>query len=202
MKLLYIASSSASRKNLLKQAQINFSVIGQDADESQISTDQEMKDIVMQIAVLKMQSAQIPAGNNAGDVCFVLTADTLGLTAQGRVIGKPVDRDDAISMLKDSRKGILTVTGFCLRKLEWQKNSWIVLDEYLDYDKAASVFDVSDDFVDFYLDRIPFLSVSGAISIEGFGGQFLKSVEGSYESVIGLPMFKIRESLFKFGFYE
>ncbi len=202
MKLLYIASSSASRKNLLKQAQINFTVIEQDADESQISTDQEMKDIVMQIAVLKMQSAQIPSGNNAGDVCFVLTADTLGLTSQGRVIGKPVDRDDAVSMLKDSRSGILTVTGFCLRKLQWQQNSWVVLDECLDYDETGSVFDVSDDFIDFYLDRIPFLSVSGAISIEGFGGQFLKSIEGSYESVIGLPMFKIRESLFDFGFYE
>lgn len=199
---LYIASNSASRKRLLEVAQIPFAVIEQDADETLISTDQPLHDAVMQIATLKMQHAQIPAGTAEGQVCFVLTADTLGLTECGRVLGKPVDRNDAISMLHDSRQGTLTATGFCLRKMQWQNNAWQVILETVDVDQANSVFDVCDDFIDFYLDHIPFLSVSGAISIEGFGGQFLKSVDGSYETIIGLPMFKIRKALHDFGFYE
>jgi len=199
---LYIASGSASRKALLEQALINCTVISQDADESQIDTNQDLSQLVMKIAILKMQHAKIPAGKKEGDFCFVLTADTLGCTSTGRILCKPVDRNDAISMLRDSRLGTKTVSGFCLRKLVWKNNDWIVITEIVDCDAAESVFDVSDEFIDFYLDNIPFLSVSGAISIEGFGGQFLKSVNGSYESVVGLPMFKIRKELCKLGFYK
>lgn len=199
---LCIASGSASRKKLLEQALIPYLVIDQDADESQIATNQELSHIVMQIAALKMKHAKIPAGKNNGDICFILTADTLGCTKSGRILCKPVDRNDGISMLYDARQGTLTVTGFCLRKLVWQQNCWVVLQEIIDYDQAESVFDVADECIDFYLDNIPFLTVSGAISIEGFGGQFLKSVNGSYESVVGLPMFKIRQLLFEFGFYN
>ncbi len=200
--VLYIASNSASRKKLLEVAKIPFRVIDQDADESLVSIDQSLSDIVVQIAVLKMKHAQIPAGQIEGEACFVLTADTLGLTTSGRVLCKPVDRDDAVSMLQDSRQGTLTATGFCLRKMQWQGNAWVVVQEVIDFDQANSIFDVSDAFIDFYLDAIPFLSVSGAISIEGFGGQFLRSVDGSYETIIGLPMFKIRQALWNFGFYE
>ncbi|MDP3787691.1 MAG: Maf family protein [Candidatus Chromulinivorax sp.] len=200
--VLYIASNSASRKKLLEVAKIPFKVIEQDADESLVSIHQPLSEIVMQIALLKMEHAHIPVGQVEGEICFVLTADTLGLTTGGRVLCKPTDRSDAISMLVDSRAGTVTATGFCLRKMQWQNNSWVVLQEVIDFDQANSIFDVSDDCMDFYLDAIPFLSVSGAISIEGFGGQFLKSVDGSYETIIGLPMFKIRHALWSFGFYE
>lgn len=199
--VLHIASNSASRKRLLEQAHIPFVVIEQDADELQVDQTQELSQVVMQIAQLKMMHAQIPTGHTEGQVLFALTADTLGLTLSGRILYKPVDRSDAISMLKESRLGTRTVTGFCLRKFVWQNNSWVVDQEVVDYDDSTSVFDVADEFLAFYLDAIPFLSVSGAISIEGIGGQFLKSVNGSYESIIGLPMFKIRKALFEFGFY-
>ncbi len=201
--VLYIASNSASRKKLLEQAQIPFQIIEQDADESLISTQQSLSDIVVQIAQLKMEHAKISTGVVEGQICFVLTADTLGLTIMNnRVLCKPVDLRDAISMLQDSRQGTLTATGFCLRKLQWQNNVWKVLQEVVDYDQAESIFDVPDEFVDFYLDTVPFLTVSGAISIEGVGGQFLKSVHGSYETIVGLPMFKIRQALFEMNFYN
>jgi septum formation protein len=200
--VLYIASNSASRKKLLEQAKIPFQVIAQDADESLVQTNQSLSDIVVQIAMLKMEHAQIPSGIVDGDICFVLTADTLGLTMCGRILCKPIDRKDAISMLQDSRQGTWTATGFCLRKLQWQHDMWVVVQQVVDYDQAQSIFDVPDAFTDFYLDNIPFLSVSGAISIESFGGQFLQSVNGSYEAVVGLPMFKIRQALFEVGFYS
>lgn len=200
--ILHIASNSASRKRLLEQAHIPYVVIQQDADELQVDQSQELSQVVMQIAQLKMLHAKIPKGTKQEEICFVLTADTLGLTVGGRVLYKPVDRADAISMLKESRQGTRTVTGFCLRKLIWRNNDWFVDQEVIDFDESWSVFDVADEFIDFYLDTIPFLSVSGAISIEAFGGQFLKSVDGSYESIIGLPMFKIRKVLFEIGFYQ
>ncbi len=198
----YIASNSASRKRLLHDAQIPYQVIGQDADESLISCQQPLPDIVKQIACLKMKHAHIPAGLYDGQIIFVLTADTLGLSSDGRVLTKPSDRDDAISMLVQARQGSITATAFCLRKLFCQQDFWHVLDERVEVSTSAYIFDVPDAFIDFYLDVVPFMDVSGAISIEGVGGQFLKTIEGSYESVIGLPMFALRQALVDFGFYN
>ena len=200
--ILYIASNSSSRKRLLAAAQIPFFVIHQDADESKISLDQSLYQIVQQLAQFKMEHAQIPEGMHEGQVCFVLTADTLGqVMTTGRVLTKPIDRDDAISMLQQARSGTLTVTGFCLRKMIWVQGVWSVMEEVVDYDQAESIFDVPDFAIDFYLQNIPFLSVSGAISIEEFGGQFLKKVDGNYETIVGLPMFKLRQALEKLNFY-
>jgi len=200
--LLYLASNSASRKKLLQQAQIPFEVIEQDADESLISTDQDLSDIVMQIAQLKMEHARIPAGKQVGQVCFVVTCDTLGLTQAGRVLCKPVDRSDAVSMLVQSRIGNKVASGFCLRTLLWDGIAWQVQQEIVDVDTADFIFNVPDFFIDWYLDTIPFLSVSGAASVEDFGAQFLQSVNGSYESIVGLPMHKICKALTQLGFYE
>lgn len=199
---LYMASGSISRKKLLEQSFIPFVVIEQFADESEVCRQQDLSDIVMQIAKLKMKHAQIPAGNKENEIIFILTADTLGMTQSGRILCKPVDRADAITMLHDARAGTITATGFCLRKLQWQQGAWVVMNEIIDVEQAVTIFNVPDDFIDFYLDAISFLSVSGSISIEGVGGQFLESIHGSYEAVVGLPMFKIRKALYDVGFYQ
>lgn len=200
--MLYIASNSASRKALLQVSKIPFEVITQDADESKVNLQQPITDIVMQLAHLKMEHAQIPDGTFHNQIIFVVTADTLGQTYDGIVLAKPVDRAQAVDMLYKARAGTVTTTGFCLRKLQWDGKQWKILEEVLDYDQADIVFFVPDDCIDFYLDEIPYLQVSSAISIEGFGGQFLKSVHGNYETVVGLPLFKLCQNLHKFGFYK
>ena len=69
--VLHIASNSASRKKLLEQAHIPFVVIEQNADEWQIDQSQELSQVVMQIAQLKMVHAKIPVGKNNGDIFFL-----------------------------------------------------------------------------------------------------------------------------------
>lgn len=199
--VLYLASNSVSRKNLLEQAKIPCQIIQQTADEEQVSREQSFEQIVMQIAKLKMMHAVLPDGQEHGELAFVLTADTMGLTASNRLLGKPKDRSDAISMLKACQQGPQTTkTGFCIRKLEWKNHKWYVLAEILDVDSSSLLFDVPDPLIDFYLDNIPFMEVSGAVSIEQFGGQFCKSINGSYESIIGLPMYTIRQALLSMEF--
>lgn len=199
---LYLASNSISRQNLLTQAGISFSVIAQDADESLVSYKQPLSEIVMQLAELKMNHAKIPAGTVQGQLIFVVTADTLGLTEQRRILCKPVDKDDAISMLKDAAQGTYTATGFCVQRMRWEHGSWQLEAKIIDYDQSFAIFNVSDLFLSSYLEKIPYLSVSGAVSIEGFGGQFLQSINGSYETIVGLPMFKLRTALCELGFYH
>ena len=67
---------------------------------------------------------------------------------------------------------------------------------------ADYVFEVPEEWIDIYLEKSVGLRASGAIAIEDFGEQFLKSVSGSYSAIVGLPMFELREALSQLGFFE
>jgi len=164
--------------------------------------NRELSLVVSELAQLKMNHAILPQGQCDGQIIFVLTADTLTKDMHGILHGKPSDRHDAIRILKLCRAGTIIGTGFCLQKLRWHNDSWEVVQSILEYDQAACIMNVPDEFLDFYLDRIPFLTISGAIDIAGVGDQFLEKVDGSYSAVLGLPMCKVRQSLYKLGFYQ
>ena len=200
-KRLFLASGSASRKKLLTDAKIPFELIAHDADESTVSLDASLKEVVQNIAILKMDHILMPDSLKADEEIYVLTADTLTVTSEGAVLGKPTSRKHALEMLQGCRKDNATVgSGFCLEKRIFVDGSWIAVKRILGYNEASCLFDVSDRDSDFYLNNIPFLDVSGGVTIEGFGNQFLKDVQGSYSSIIGLPMFEIREALIEVGF--
>lgn len=201
---LYLASGSSGRKDLLREADLPFTVAFQDADESTCSLDQSLESLVEQLALLKMKHVQIPNGIE-GQIVFVVTADTMTLVSvDGKLVlfGKPVDRDDARRMLIASREGSTTGTAFCLQKRQWSNGAWHVLDQAVGYDEAFSLIVIPDAFIDFYLDRTLFLQLSGSIAIRGLCEQFVKEVRGNYSAIIGMPMFKLREALWKLGFYE
>ena len=197
--ILFLASNSLSRKKLLQDSKINFYIISQNADESQCSLDQSLESLVRQLAVLKMNNIIMPVGHQ-GQVSFFLTADSMTLANDGSLYGKPVDRDDAIRMLKMHRKGTTIGTAFCLERKIFDNNIWVTQERIVDYDKGCCVLDVSDSFIDVYLKSISFMTLSGAGFIEGFGEQFVKEVSGCYSAILGLPMYKLRKSLFDLGF--
>ncbi len=52
----------------------------------------------------------------------------------------------------------------------------------------------------FYKSKFP--GASGAVAIEDYGAQFLKTVDGSHSAIIGLPLFELREALDELGFFD
>ncbi|MFA5998654.1 MAG: Maf family protein [Candidatus Babeliales bacterium] len=198
--ILYLASGSSSRRGMLMAAGIPFQVTEHTADELSCSLDQPLESLVTQITLLKMNHVSIPDGVE-GQVAFTLTADTMTLDSYNRLHGKPVDRQDAKNMLVSCRNGALIGTAFCLQKKIFQNGTWHVQQQIIGYDQAWCVIDVPDVFIDFYLDRIPFTQVSGGITIEGFGEQFVKEVNGCYSAILGMPMYKLREALYELKFY-
>ncbi len=204
--VLYLASSSQTRRNLLADAQIPFAIITQTADESVVSLDNRpLREVVEEIAMLKMNHVQIPDGKVDGQIVFVVTADTLTLTGDVgsfEIFGKPKDREHAQYMLKAGRKGSTTGTAFCVQKLVWKSSSWHKLDEQAGYGEGWNLIDIPDAWIDFYLDHIDYMNLSGAIKIRGLCEQFTKEVRGSYSAIMGLPMYELRETLMGMGFYE
>lgn len=203
--VLYLASGSQSRKNLLTEAQIPFALINQTADESVVSLDKPLPEVVQDIAALKMKYVQMPDGKVDGQTVFVLTADTLTLKGSPEnfeIFGKPKDREHAKYMLRVAREGALVGTAFCVQKLVWKSSAWHKLEQETGYSESFILIDIPEDWIDFYLDHTDYENVSGAIKIRGLCEQFTKEIRGSYSAIIGLPMYELRETLMRMGFYE
>lgn len=199
--VLYFGSKSQSRRMLLEESQIPFITINQDADESLCDWGLPLPQLVLSIALYKMQHVILPDGKHEGDRCFVLTADTMSHDKMGVVHGKPVDRADAIAKIKATAAGSFLCTGFCLDRKVWKNDAWVIEERIADVVSAEFMFVVPDNWLDIYLEKTPFLDVSGGIAVEKFGNQFLKMVQGSYSTIIGLPLFEVREALEKLGFF-
>ncbi len=202
MDILYFGSKSKPRRMLLEEAQIPFIVVDQDADEAQCDWGLPLPQLVLSIALYKMQHVLLPDGKHEGDICFVLTADTMSHDATGKIHGKPIDRDDAISKIKAARDGSFLCTAFCLDRKIWRQGRWQIDERIADIVPSQFVYYVADEWIDYYLEHTPYLDVSGAIAVENFGNQFLKTINGSYSTIIGLPLFEIRQALEKLGFYN
>jgi septum formation protein len=202
MNILYFGSKSKPRRMLLEEAHIPFTVVDQDADEAQCDWGLPLPQLVLSIALYKMQHVLLPDGAHEGDICFVLTADTMSHDATGKIHGKPVDRNDAIAKIKAARDGSFLCTAFCLDRKVWRQGKWVIDERVADIVSSQFVYYVTDEWIDYYLERTPYLDVSGGIAVENFGNQFLKTLHGSYSTIIGLPLFEVRNALEKLGFYN
>lgn len=200
--ILYFGSKSQSRRMLLQEAEIPFVVVNQDADESRCDWGLPLPQLVLTIALYKMQHVILPDGNKEGDICFVLTADTMAHDKNGIIHGKPVDKADAIAKIKIAAQGKFLCTAFCLDKKIWQSGAWILQERIADIVSAEFACIIPDEWIDVYLEKTPYLDVSGAIAVEKFGSQFLKTVNGSYTTIVGLPLFEVRQALEKLGFFK
>ena len=201
-RVLYLASSSEIRQLLLKEARIPVEVIGHKADEEATDRSLPFIKLLQQIAFNKMECAGLQPGTVMGEEIFVLSADTMGYDAQGVVHGKPKDRQDAISKIKMLGEHATTATAYCLDRKKWNGQTWMTLTRCERVVEARYRFEIPDRWIDSYLENSWGMKASGAIAIEFYGAQFLQWIDGSYTTVMGLPMFELREDLEKIGFFS
>lgn len=199
---LLLASESTSRQILLTEAKIPFNVIRQQADEKSCDWSLPLPKLVGTIARFKMEHVHLPAGSTDQDYCFVLTADTLSQDLHGNIHGKPTNKEDAIAKIRLARAGARLCTAFCLDKKIWNNNCWEIAERFEQTVEAEYKFVIPDEWIEIYLTNAALaLSASNAITIEGYGQQFLQCVYGSYSTIVGLPMFELRQALCSIGFF-
>jgi septum formation protein len=206
--LIYLASKSASRKQLLQQANLPFLIVDQNASEDVYQVGDSLQQAVTKVALAKMAGVQLPTGQIDGELAYVLTADTMGICGKGEIYGKPKDHADAVRMLRAYREGAETGTAFCLERRVWQvsRNAWTLQQQVVGYANATYIFDVPDAMLDLYCKHtmsrlgLSYLDVSGAVAIEDYGLQFVTNFQGSFTAVMGLPMYEIRQALMELDF--
>jgi len=200
MNKLLLASSSATRQKLIKEMGIPFDVIKQTAHEV-VDAHLNLQQATTLIAQRKMKHVVMPSSFE-GTTAFVLTADSLERDSRGIIHCKPIDKSDAIKKLKLLRGQGIVGTAFCLDKKTYSNNRWSTIKRIERYVQSIYILEIPDDWIERYLEHVPhYLNITGGITIEGYGAQFLTSINGSYSTILGLPVFELREALEDIGFF-
>ena len=185
---LILASASPRRQQLMKDAGFTFEVRLKNVEEKY---PQELHLENVPEYLSKVKASAFREELKADEV--LITADTVGCI-HDRVLGKPADRKEAISMLqKLSGNRHLVVTGV----------SVTTRTEQLSFSSRTDVFfkHLSNEEIEFYVDTYKPFDKAGAYGIQEWIGYIgIERIEGSFYNVMGLPIQKLYETLRKLQF--
>jgi septum formation protein len=181
--LLHLASTSPRRREILETLGIEFDVVPVETDESPLQGETP-GEMVLRLAIAKADAA------DRGE--FVLAADTIVVLGD-RVLGKPRDADDCVEMLLAlSGRTHAVMTGVALKTPTETRSVLSTTD--------VQFREIGRDEAYRYWQSGEPCDKAGAYGIQGLGGMFVKTIEGSYSSVMGLPVFETVELLKSAGF--
>jgi septum formation protein len=176
--LLYLASTSPRRREILQSLGIEFEVVMVETDESPLAGE-SAEDLVVRLARAKAEAA------TGAEV--VLGSDTV-VVLDDVVLGKPEDADDAVDMLLAlSGRSHTVLTGVALRT---SNGTRVVLSKT---DVRFREID-RDEAIRYWHSGEP-ADKAGSYGIQGRGGMFVEAINGSYSGVMGLPVFETVELL-------
>jgi len=184
---IILASRSPRRQELMSELGIKFKIVTRDYDES-FPDGLSGNEIALYVAKAKASVFKNEVAENE----IVIAADTI-VWCNNEVLGKPVDKADAIRILKEiSGNTHEVITGVSLLSSKKQ----------ITFSVATKVtFEVlSDEEIDYYIDNYNPYDKAGAYGIqEWIGITACSRIEGSYFNVVGLPVQRLYKELQEFA---
>lgn len=185
--MLYLASTSPRRKELLTQIGLDFSVLNIDVDETPFINESA------QVYVARLSAAKAQAG--LAQCLFsedlVIAADTT-VVFEHSLIGKPTSEQQALAIWRQlSGKTHQVLTGVTVAKQQQQKTIVVVTDVYF---RQLT----EQEMIDYWQTGEP-KDKAGAYGIQGKGALFVDKIDGSYSNVVGLPLTETALLLREFG---
>jgi septum formation protein len=130
----------------------------------------------------------------AADTIVILAADTIGVDAQGRILGKPADAAEARAMLRALRgRDHLVVTAFVLLPLNGAPPFQQLVKT------VVTMRDYTDEEIEAYIATGDPFDKAGSYAIQHPQFRPVAAVKGSLTNVIGLPIDEVRAALVQFG---
>ncbi len=217
---LILASSSPRRQFLLKEAGFTFKVDPPNIDES-FSASMKVEEVPMYLAEKKAKALLSKIKDE-----IIIASDTVVILGEA-ILNKPVDRNDAIKMLTAlSGKTHLVITGVCLlckkkiisfddrTEVTFAKLAPSEIEFYIDkfkpFDKAgaygaqdclpAGMNPCSKEEISFLesIHKLDLIDKSISSSQAGLGMIGVEKINGSYFTVMGLPIHRVYQELQKF----
>jgi septum formation protein len=173
---LILASNSPRRSQLLSMLGIPFETFSLDCQEIFKTT---AKETVIHNARKKAEKAlQIFD-------CLVLTADTV-IDFEGKIIGKPENLEQARQILKNfSGKTHCCTTAVCLAGFDFF--------ETRTEQTLVTFKNLKDSDISSYLETVDPTDKAGGYGLQECGWMLVKSIEGTFDNVVGLPLGKVLE---------
>lgn len=186
---LILASASPRRAALLSQIGLTFEIRPSDVAEPPHTTYSGKRgdEVTQELALLKARNVAQHCNDGV-----VIGADTL-VSLDGKLLGKPTDDADAMTMLTQlSDTSHEVVTGVALvdasteRTIAWTETTLV-------YFRKLHPAEI-----DAYIATGETADKAGAYGIQGRGAAFVRRIEGCYFNVVGLPLASLVEHLSNF----
>lgn len=171
---IVLASSSASRKLLLERAEVPFRVVVSGVDET-VPAEFSPAQTVECLARRKGE-AVLPECSG----CAVISADSM-VSIDGRMIGKPVDDEDAkatLRLLSGRTHRIYTGVGLFYRDMV----------EIFHQITEVEFYPLTEEEIHDYVTAGESRNRAGSYGIEGKGVVLIRSITGDYSNIVGLPV--------------
>ncbi|QCI96657.1 Maf-like protein [Agrobacterium larrymoorei] len=191
---LILASSSASRQMLMRNAGLDFSSIPADIDERSIDARLADEGAAPETIAVELAKAKALAVSLLHPSAFVIGSDQT-MSLGSRIYHKPKDMDEAhANLMSLSGKTHRLNCGAAIAQ-----NGKIIWDIVTVAD--MTVRNLDKDFVTRHLARVgpKVLSSVGAYQLEGEGIQLFTSIEGDYFTILGLPLLPLLTKLHMLG---
>jgi len=182
-RLLQLASSSPRRRVLLEGLGFTVEVLPQDIDESPLKGE-TARACAERLAKDKLRAALPAAAAGAP----VLAADTLVVSAAGEILGKPGDRDEARAMLGKLLGGWHEVHTAVAVSMGGDGRVFTAVDT-----ARVHMAHPGEDMLKAYLDGPEPYDKAGAYGVQGTAALWIDRVEGSFHTVMGLPLHLLPE---------
>lgn len=191
---IILASSSPRRIEILKSNNQDPFIMPPDVEES-LPEHFNMEQAVMYLALKKALYVEKEWLNSTqqtkdASIPVIIGADTM--VYKNSIIGKPIDFDDAVNILKNLRNSShLVATGVALivpganRRQVFCEITEVFFEDYSD----AEIIQ--------YVNTGEAYDKAGAYAIQGGFGKYVSHIKGDYENVIGLPWNRIAKELNK-----
>lgn len=179
-----LASNSPRRKELLAGLGVDYEVRTlPDVDESYPDT---LKGADIPLFIAKEKADAYLDMMKPGEL--MITADTI-VWLDGKVLGKPKDREDAMRMLRAmSGRTHEVFTGVCITTTEWQRS--------FTAQTEVRFAELSEEEITYYVDTYKPMDKAGAYGVQewiGFIG--VENISGSYYNIMGLPVQRLYKEL-------
>lgn len=185
MNKIILASQSPRRKQLLEWAEVPFEIIVKETDE-RFPPGLTPEEVAIYIARNKAIAVQQSLSSQE----TIVAADTIVVLGDN-IIGKPVHREDAVSILLAlSGEKHRVITGVVIRK----GNEEVAFADTTD----VEFHNLSVSEIEFYVEKYKPYDKAGAYAIqEWIGVVGIKSINGDFYNVMGLPVSRVVRELKK-----
>ena len=207
---LILASGSPRRHELLTRAQLEFTVMSVDIDETP-HANESPKDYIERMVATKAEAALQQLNkesnknlkNNQTDLLesiIILTADTIGVLADGKtVLVKPDNREDAYRMwqqMSDNFHEVWTAVQATQVSLSYKASNdlnhepvlQVVNQQQITERTEVTFIALSAEMMSDYWESGEPADKAGGYGIQGLGAAWVSRINGSYTNVVGLPL--------------